>query len=89
MAPAKYVGSGPFERVLCCIYVKDFSDLADIQRVWQALRSLGFGQFGVFGFKPEVFSACGISNGNSWRLSPTLYSFEDALAWDAAALQAP
>jgi hypothetical protein len=43
----------------------------------------------VYGFKPEVFSACGISNGNSWRLSPTLYSFEDALAWDVAALQAP
>ena len=81
MAPAKYLRPGSFEKVLCCVYVKDFADTAEVKRVWQALRKLGFGRFGVQGFKPEIFSVCGISSGNSWRLETVIHTFEEALAW--------
>jgi hypothetical protein len=82
IAPAKHLRSDSFERVICSIYVRDFTDLADVKRVWLGIKKVGFGHFGVRGFKPEVFSDCGISLGNVWRLPSNLYSFNDTLAWD-------
>jgi hypothetical protein len=82
MAPSKYLRNEAYEKVLCCIFVKDFTDPAEVKRVWHALRKLGFGQFGATGFKPEIFSLCGISSGNSWGLSTVIHTFEEALSWE-------
>ncbi|GKY93115.1 hypothetical protein MPSEU_000279700 [Mayamaea pseudoterrestris] len=81
MAPAKHLRNETFEKVLCCIHLKDFTDTAEVKRVWHALRRLGFGQFGVLGFKPEIFTLCGISSGSSWRLNTVIHSFQEALTW--------
>lgn len=84
MATAKHLRSGSFDKVLCCVCVEDSFNTTEVKRVWHALYDLGFCRFGVLGFKPEIFSVCGISSGNSWRLSTVIHTFEEARSWNLA-----
>ena len=67
--------------VLCCIYVYDFADRAEVRRVLLALHELGMNIRS--GFKPDIFTALGINGGNEWRLEPTIFRVEEASAWPA------
>ena len=60
---------------MCCIYVRDFSDRADVCRVLVALQSMlqSLGQKVTCGFKPDVYTCLGIETGNQWHLPPTIY----------------
>ena len=67
--------------VLCCIYVYDFADRAEVRRVLLALHELGMNIRS--GFKPDIFTALNINGGNEWRLEPTIFRVEEASAWPA------
>ena len=71
----------PDRTMLCCIYVSDFADRAEVRRVLLALRQLGMEI--KCGFKPDVFTMLGINSGNEWRLKPTIYTVVEASEWSA------
>ena len=71
----------PDRTMLCCIYVSDFADRAEVRRVLIALRQLGMEI--KCGFKPDVFTMLGINSGNEWRLKPTIYTVGEASEWSA------
>jgi len=71
----------PERAMLCCIYVSDFADRAEVRRVLLALRQLGMEI--KCGFKPDVFTMLGINSGNEWRLKPTIYTVGEASEWSA------
>lgn len=84
-------GAGPDElvreAVVCCVYVRDFDERAELQRVLRALMALMAPlQVPVTaGFKPDAFTMLGIDGKqNRWRLPPTVHSVAEALAWDVA-----
>lgn len=67
--------------VVCCVYVKDFSEKSEVQRVLHALtRDMKL--FIKAGFKPDVYTELGINQGNPWRLEPTIYKVKEALEWN-------
>ena len=73
--------------VVCCVYVRDFDERAELQRVLRALMALMAPlQVPVTaGFKPDAFTMLGIDGKqNRWRLPPTVHSVAEALAWDVA-----
>ena len=67
--------------VLCCIYVSDFADRAEVRRVLLALQELGMHIRS--GFKPDIFTELNINRRNEWRLEPTIFRVEEASAWPA------
>ena len=67
--------------VLCCIYVYDFADRAEVRRVLLALQELGMNVRS--GFKPDIFTELNINGENEWRLEPTIFRVEEASAWPA------
>jgi hypothetical protein len=71
--------------ILCCIYVSDFADRADVRKVLLALQQLGMEV--KCGFKPDVFTMLGINSGNEWRLKPTIYTVDEASSWPAGISQ--
>lgn len=84
-------GAGPDElvreAVVCCVYVRDFDERAELQRVLRALMALMAPlQVPVTaGFKPDAFTMLGIGGKqNGWRLPTTVHSVAEALAWDVA-----
>ena len=78
VAPAKD-NTEPFP--LCCIYVSDFSNRAEVRRVLIALQQLGL-ETKICGFKPDVYTMLGINSKNKWRLEPTIYSVVEANGWN-------
>ncbi|KAL3794825.1 hypothetical protein ACHAW5_004347 [Stephanodiscus triporus] len=71
----------PDRAMLCCIYVSDFADRAEVRRVLLVLRQMGMEI--KCGFKPDVFTMLGINSGNEWRLKPVIYTVDEANAWSA------
>ena len=69
----------PTERVVCCVYVDDFADRAEVQRVLRALQRLEMDV--TSGFKPDVYTELHIMRDNKWRLEPTMYKVAEALEW--------
>ena len=67
------------ERTVCCVYVPDFADRAEVQRVLRALQRLGMDV--TSGFKPDVYTELNIMRDNQWRLEPTMYKVKEALEW--------
>jgi len=67
------------ERAVCCVYVHDFADRAEVQRVLRALQLLGMDV--TSGFKPDVYTELNIMRDNQWRLEPTMYKVNEALEW--------
>ena len=65
--------------ILCCVYVDDFSDRADVKRVLRALIDM---KIWVSSFKPDVFTDLNIYQNNQWRLDPVLYRVQEALDWN-------
>ena len=54
------------------VYIKDFTDKAEMLRVEKALRSLGITE--IMKFKPRVYSSIGIYSNNEWNVRPTIYT---------------
>ena len=54
------------------VYIKDFTDKAEMLRVEKALRSLGITE--IMKFKPCIFSFLGIYSNNEWKVKPTFYT---------------
>jgi hypothetical protein len=69
----------PSERSVCCVYVADFAERAEIKRVLRALQRLGFDV--TSGFKPDVYTELQIMQDNPWRLEPTIYKVKEVLEW--------
>lgn len=76
VSPAKHLPPGKY--ALCCVYVKDFSDRANVKRVLLALKGLGMKL--RCGFKPDIFTELNIYNNNEWKLKTTIYSVKEVLA---------
>ena len=67
------------ERAVCCVYVHDFADRAEVQRVLRVLQGLDMKV--TSGFKPDVYTELNIMRNNPWRLEPTIYKVVEALEW--------
>ena len=78
---APTAGLAPEDSVVCCVYVHDFAERAEVRRVLHALRRMGMGV--TSGFKPDVYTALNIMSGNQWRLEPTMYKVKEVLEWPA------
>jgi hypothetical protein len=65
---------------LCCVYVKDFSNRAEVKRVLTTLQSK-HKLYVKGGFKPDVYTDLDIYSNNQWRLGPTIYNVKDVLNW--------
>jgi hypothetical protein len=70
------------EKVLCCIYVGDFSNRPEVKRVLLELEAMDLKI--KCGFKPDIFTEFGIESKNQWRLPPTIYSPDEAKKWFSA-----
>ncbi|POR36480.1 Uncharacterized protein TPAR_03325 [Tolypocladium paradoxum] len=66
---------------LICVYTADFKDKADVGRVLQRLRELRLveAKGRLVYYKPDAFTYIGISHGNSWGISASIYSSKDML----------
>ena len=69
----------PTERTVCCVYVDDFANRAEVQRVLRALQRLDMDI--TSGFKPDVYTELNIMRDNRWRLEPTIYKVAEVLEW--------
>jgi hypothetical protein len=65
---------------LCCVYVKNFSDRAEVKRVLTTLQTK-HKLYVKGGFKPDVYTGLDIYSKNQWRLGPTIYTVKDVLNW--------
>jgi len=65
--------SDPFnpsgQHVICC-YTKDFRDVADLKRVREELRQIGFK--GKIGYKADCYTYCDIYAKNPCGIRPTI-----------------
>lgn len=74
------------ETTVCCVYVSNFDDRADVRRVLVALRRLvvplGL-EATLTGFKPNAFTMIESKSNKkmkaTWRLAPTIYKVVDVL----------
>ena len=82
VSPSKVEDGG--KRKLICVYVADFSNKREVQRVLKALLSLVEKVKGVFciGFKPDIYTCLNIKAGNPWQLLATMYKVKEALEWE-------
>lgn len=85
IAPTRNLDDG--EKSVCCVYVGDFGDKAEVRRVLLALQALGMNV--TSGFKPDVFTELELNTGNRWRLEPTLYKVAEVVGWTTADHVAP
>ncbi|RDA82845.1 hypothetical protein CP532_0942 [Ophiocordyceps camponoti-leonardi (nom. inval.)] len=78
VAPRSPVHDQRRDQVLC-VYTADFQDMADVGRVLQVLRELKLvnARSRPIYYKPDVFTYIGISHGNPWGLSASIYSSKD------------
>lgn len=71
------------DNVVCCVYVADFRQRRQVQRVLRELMSLVRGMSSpILGFKPDVLTHLGMNAGNPWRLKTAIYSVKEALGWE-------
>lgn len=54
-----------------CVYTRDYTDETDVYKVRQGLYRLGMTE--QIGYKPDIYTHCGVYEGNSWHISPTRY----------------
>lgn len=80
---AKVAPRSPFDDQrrdrLLCVYIPDFLDRSDVGRVLQKLRELRLVESRgrpVY-YKPDAFTYNGISHGNPWGLSASIYSSKE------------
>jgi len=59
------------ESHVICIHTRDYSDESDVDKVRFGLRRLGV-QWKI-GYKPDIYTHCGVYKGNSWGIAPTRY----------------
>lgn len=80
IGPTQGVAKAP----VCCVYVANFDDHAEVRRVLLALLDLGIEIRA--GFKPDVYTYLNIMQSNQWDLPPTLFSVRDVKLnrWPAA-----
>lgn len=74
-------GPGSESRRLICVYTYNYTDMADVQRVLDALVELGLCPAegnGIY-YKCDAFTMLGIDSGNQWGLKASLYSSRDLL----------
>jgi len=76
---------------LICIYTKDFSDIADVTRVVNALADLKLvyrdAPRGIY-YKCDAFTYLDISSGNEYGIAASLYSSKDIFSSAAKLEQA-
>jgi len=79
IAPTK----GSRKHPLCCVYVANFADRFEIQRVLVALQALleKYNLSVAAGFKLDAFTMLGINSRHQLGLPPIIYSVADALGW--------
>jgi hypothetical protein len=63
--------TGAYSRHLICVYVDDFDDQGDLQRVHDGLRSLGIRA--PLMFKPDAYTLVGVYQGNPWGIPPVMH----------------
>ena len=68
------------DKALIRIYVGDFTNKPEVQRVLLALQKDVKWEI-TWGFKPDVFTDLGIYSRNPWLLPPTIDSVKEALQW--------
>jgi hypothetical protein len=56
----------PASNHVICVYNDDYSSMAEVNRVRDGLRQLGVEA--RIGYKPDIYTFCGIYFGNSWRI---------------------
>ncbi|KAL1844110.1 hypothetical protein VTJ49DRAFT_4962 [Mycothermus thermophilus] len=74
---------GEKERVIC-VYTRDFRDKDDVARVLNRLRELELvrpGEGQQLYYKSDAWTELGIYRGNSWGISPSLYSSNEIFAY--------
>jgi len=54
-----------------CIYSRDYTDKSDVEKLRLGLRRLGVRW--KIGYKPDIYTHCGVYKGNSWGIAPTRY----------------
>jgi hypothetical protein len=77
---AKIASSGPTR--LICIYTKDFSDIADVKRVLEAMVTAGFTSKDAarpIYYKCDAFTYLDIGSGNEYGIPASLYNSKDIL----------
>jgi len=60
----------PFHQVIC-VFTRDYMDRVEVSRVRESLRRLGVKE--RIGYKPDVYTYCGIYAKNRWNILPTRY----------------
>lgn len=70
-ARAKVSPAHPGEPHVVCVYVEDYSNEAEVNRVREALRKVGVRW--KIGFKPDIYTHLGIYKTNEWRIRPSRY----------------
>lgn len=80
IAPTHGLGAGA-KAPVCCVYVGDFDNRAEVRRVLFALLALNLGVEITAGFKPDAFTCLGIMSKNKWRLPSTIYGVEEVKGW--------
>ena len=58
-------------RHLICVSNADYRSVEEVNRVRDELRQLGV--IKRIAYKPDIYTYCGIYNGNSWGIPPSLY----------------
>ena len=61
---------------LICVYVDDFSDSAEVRRVFLRLQELGFHSKS---FKPDFFTILDLYSKNPWGITPSIYTDKSIL----------
>ncbi|GAB9476198.1 hypothetical protein Gpo141_00013267 [Globisporangium polare] len=64
--------SGKDPAHLVCVCVDDFTDQADVWRVRESLRDMGFTR--RLAFKADAYTHVGIYSGNERGISPSIYN---------------
>ncbi|KAF9463752.1 hypothetical protein BDZ94DRAFT_587747 [Collybia nuda] len=54
-----------------CVYVEDYTNMAEVDAMREALRAAGV--FWRIGFKPDVYTHLGIYARNQWNIRPSRY----------------
>ncbi|KAG5334224.1 UPF0696 protein C11orf68 [Termitomyces sp. J132] len=70
-ARAKVSPARPGEPHVVCVYVEDYSNAAEVDRVREALRRVGVRW--KIGFKPDIYTHLGIYKTNEWKIRPSRY----------------
>ena len=59
-----------FQAHLVCVYTKDFNDIGDVLRVWEALEAMGLPSTA---YKPDCLTHLGLNTSNEYTIDPVIY----------------